>query len=95
MRSAGQVPLRNAGRRIEWDPRVHYNIGEPRVHQGSLEPCSFLHEDGRIILVVHGDDCMPEELRKNFELNTEVLRPDTQKGDVQEIEFLNQPGSSF
>ena len=69
--------------------------------KGSSSPCSFRHEDRRINLVVHGDDFLSEgeaqelrwfdiELRKHFELKTEVLGPDVKNGEVQEIRLLNR-----
>ena len=64
-------------------------------------PCSFRHENRRIDLVVHGDIFLSEgeaqelrwfdfELRKHFELKTQVLGPDVKNDEVQEKRFLNR-----
>ena len=69
--------------------------------KGASSPCSFFHEQRQIHLVIHGDDFCIEgdaaELKKlntglssHFQLKTEVLGPDKNAGEVQDIRFLNR-----
>ena len=69
--------------------------------KGESSPCSFVHLERGLNLVVHGDDFFIEgprdelakldlQLKEHFQLKTEILGPDSKKGDVQEIRFLNR-----
>jgi hypothetical protein len=69
--------------------------------KGESSPCSFRHPIRGINTVVHGDDFFSEgpaqelewmnrNLKKHFELKTEVLGPDAKAGQVDEVRFLNR-----
>ena len=69
--------------------------------KGESSPCSFWHEQKGIATVVHGDDFCSEgcaeslkwmkgQLEKSFEIKTNVLGPDPEKGESREIRFLNR-----
>ena len=69
--------------------------------KGESSPCSFWHKEKQIATIVHGDDFCSEgpagslswlrtELAKSFEIKTEVLGPDADKGEVKELRFLNR-----
>ena len=69
--------------------------------KGESSPCTFHHEKRNLKTVVHGDDFftegpaaelrkMDEDLKKHFEMKTEMLGPDKGAGEVQEIRFLNR-----
>ena len=90
MRPVGEVPLRDAGHSVQLDPCVRNGIGISCFCQGASKPFIFRCEYRRINLVLHGDDvlsegeaheltCFDVELRKHFELKTQVLGPDVKK----------------
>ena len=69
--------------------------------KGESSPCSFFHPDRHLSTVVHGDDFVTEgeryqldwldvELRKHFEIKTEILGPDAHKGEQREVRILNR-----
>ena len=74
-------------------------IDKLKFVKGESSPCSFHHPTRNIKVVVHGDDFVSEgkkseliwfdtELKKSFELKTEVLGPD--HGEVRELRILNR-----
>ena len=68
--------------------------------RGLASPCNFLHHDRRISVTIHGDDYtstgterdlkwFEEELRRNFEIKTELLGPNRTRHQ-QEVRVLNR-----
>ena len=71
------------------------------IVRGESSPCSFRHAERGIYVDVHGDGIFSEgtasdlkwfnaELTKNFQIETEVLDPDSSVGEVSEISFLKR-----
>ena len=69
--------------------------------KGESSPCSFYHPGRQLLTAVHGDDFitvgerknldwLDAELRKSFEIKTEILGPDAGKGEHAEIRILNR-----
>jgi hypothetical protein len=69
--------------------------------KGESSPCSFYHPGKQLSTVVHGDDFVTEgervhldwfndQLKAHFELKTEILGPDSSKGEQREVRILNR-----
>ena len=69
--------------------------------KGASSPCSFFHKGRGILVAVHGDDFVSEgckkdllwmdaQMKKHFELKTEILGPNAKDGDVGEVRLLNR-----
>ena len=74
-------------------------VDEMKFVKGASSPCSFHHPVKNIKIVVHGDDFVSEapkkellwldsELKKFFELKTEILGPE--KDETRELRILNR-----
>ena len=68
--------------------------------KGESSPCTFYDKKRCLKTVVHGDDFFTEgaaaelqkldkDLKNHFEMKTEVLGPDSESGEVEEVRFLN------
>ena len=83
-----------------WSNAYSSHLESTGFRRGKASPCNFWHESRQISLTVHGDDYTstgPErslrwldaELQRKFEVKTELLGPDGDKGHVQEVSVLN------